>query len=267
MEENKKTIKLEEIENPALVYAMYEMKEKKTKEAEAKFISELRNGMFITPAVVELKGEDGEFRPIEGPQQPGETRIQFMMLKNDDGGIFLPAFTSIDELKKWRKEEKLQTVVCRFEQYLNIIASDPNGPAGLAIDAFGSNILLSRQLLEGLKKAVDERVAAQVFIRDIPEREEEIENVLTDFFKEDGTVEKAYLQLMKRGESITILLIVDSDLPEGADKDEIHRIRKELFDRIAEAVKPALKGNGFTIAGYESDFKNAVASKTPFYTR
>ena len=131
--ENKK-IKLDEIENPALVYAMYEMKDKKTKEAEAKFISELRRAIFITPAIVEVKGEDGEFRVADDSSQKGETRIQFMMLQNDQKEKFLPAFTSMEEVRKWRKEERFQTVVCKFDQYINIVASDPEGPKGLAID-------------------------------------------------------------------------------------------------------------------------------------
>lgn len=268
MENNEKKIKLEEIENPALVYAMFEMKQKKTKEAEAKFISELRKAIFITPAIVEVKGEDGEFRPAQGPQQPGETRIQFMMLKNEDGSTFLPAFTSMEEVKKWRKEDVIQTVVCRFDQYINIVCSDENGPKGVAIDAFGSNILLSRTLIESLKKAMDEKKNTEVYIRDVPERQVEIEEVLTGFFNENGTVDKAYLQLMKRGESITLLLIVDNDLPEDASAEEIHNIRKTLFDTIAEKVKPVLKGKGFTIAGFDDEFgKKAVTGREPFYTR
>ena len=53
MSEENKRLKPSEIENPALVYAMYEMKEKKTQEAEAKFISELRKATFISPAIIE----------------------------------------------------------------------------------------------------------------------------------------------------------------------------------------------------------------------
>ncbi len=265
--ENKK-LKLDEIENPALVYAMYEMKDKKTKEAEAKFITELRRATFITPAVVEVKGEDGEFRIAENSSQKGDTRIQFMMLQNDKKERFLPAFTSMEEVRKWRKEERFQTVVCKFDQYINIVASDPEGPKGLAIDPYGSNILLSRELLEGLKKAIDEKNNSQVFIADLKEHPEDLESSLKEFFDEDGTVEKAYLQLMRRGEEVSFLLIVDNDLPEDSSEEEIRNIRKTLFDSIAEKIKPVLKGRPFSIAGFTDEFgKKAVENKEPFYTR
>ncbi len=270
MSENneKKTMAIKDIENPALVYAMYEMKEKKTKEAEAKFISELRKAIFISPAIVEVKGEDGEFRVAKDSSEKGDTRIQFMMLTSDKKEIFLPAFTSLDELNKWKKEQ-MQTVVCRFDNYINIICSDPNGPKGIAIDPFGSNILLSRELLEGLKAAVDAQKNSQVYIADLKERPEELENTLTDFFNEDGSVKAAYLQLMRRGENnVSLLLIVDHDIPEGASEDEVKALRKELFDRIAAVSKPALKGMAFSIAGFTDDFgKKAVDNKSPFYTR
>ncbi|WP_044974366.1 enhanced serine sensitivity protein SseB C-terminal domain-containing protein [Ruminococcus sp. HUN007] len=251
--ENKK-IRLDEIENPALVYAMYEMKDKKTKETEAKFISELRRATFITPAVVEVKGEDGEFRVAEDSSQKGETRIQFMMLQNDKKERFLPAFTSMEEVRKWRKEDHFQTVICNFDQYINIVASDAEGPRGLAIDPYGSNILLSRELLEGLKSAIDERNNSQVFIADLKEHPEELEDALRDFFNEDGTVEQAYLQLMRRGNDVSYLLIVDNEFPENASEDEVKSIRKNLFDNIAEKIKPALNGRPLSIAGFSDEF-------------
>lgn len=269
MSENKeKKIKLEEIENPALVYAMYEMKEKKTREAEGRFLSQLKQAVFITPATVEIKGEDGEYHVAEDSSQTGDTRIQFMMLSNADKETYLPAFTSMDELRKWRKESKIQTVVCRFDQYVNIIATDPEGPKGLAIDPFGSNIMLSRQLMESIKNAVDKKLANQVYIAELKERPEKLEAVLKEFFDKEGTVDKAYLQLMRRGENVSILLIVDNRFPEGASEEEIKAIRKTLFDSIAEAAKPELNGQALSIAGFSDDFgKKAVNDREPFYTR
>lgn len=137
MSENK-IDKLEDIKNIALLDAIKEMKDKKTKEAEASFISELKKANLITPANIDVNAEDGK------------QRINFILLSNDKGDVYLPAFTSMDELKLWRKDEKTQAVVCKLEQYIGIILSNPNGPKGLVIDAFGENILLSRQFLLGL---------------------------------------------------------------------------------------------------------------------
>jgi len=267
----KKIVKLEEIENPSLVYAMFEMKEKKTREAEAKFIEELKKATFISPAIVEIKGEDGEFRLSENSEVKGETRINFMMLASSEGGTYLPAFTSMDQLRLWRKENKIQTLVCGFEHYVNVIGTTDtaeNTPQGLAIDPFGSNILLSRELISGLKKVIDERERTQVYIRDLDETPEDIVTELKGFFDENGTVKQAYLMLMKRGETTGYLLIVDNDLPEGADDEKIKEVRKTLFDSIAEKVKPLLRETPLSIAGFADEFgKQAVVNKTPFYTR
>lgn len=268
-EQNEKNfIKVSEIENPALVYAMYEMKEKKTREAEGKFISELRRAKFISPAIVEVMGPDGEYKVADNSSKRGDTRIQFMMLTTESGARFLPAFTSMDEVRKWRKEEKLQTVVCNFDQYIRIVTSDAEGPSGIAIDPFGSNILLSRELLEGLRKAIEEQQKTQVYVADVKEHPEELEKALTEFFDENGQVEKAYMQLMKRGETVSFLLIVDHDIPDGASDEEIKNIRKELFDKIANISKPNLKGMALSIAAFADDFgRKAVDNKFPFYTR
>ena len=186
MSEENKRLKPSEIENPALVYAMYEMKEKKTQEAEAKFISELRKATFISPAIIEVKDENGEF-VIADESKPsnGEVRVSFMMLSSEDGTKYLPAFTSLDEVRKWREEEKLQTVVGNFDRYINFVASDPNNISGVVIDPFGSNIILSNQLIGGLKSAIDEKNNTQIYISDLKKHPENLENALIDFFKEN----------------------------------------------------------------------------------
>lgn len=268
MSEENKRPQLSEIENPALIYAMYEMKEKKTQEAEGKFISELRKATFISPAIIEVQDENGNYKIADGsPAKGGETRVSFMMLNAEDGTKFLPAFTSMDEVRKWRQEEKLQTVVTKFDQYINIVGSDPNGPAGVVIDPFGSNIILQRPLIEGLKSAIDQR-NQQVAIADLKEHPEELEKTLSEFFDEKGNIEKAYMQLMRRGNDVSLLLIVDHDIPEGTSDEQLKVLRKELFDSIAETAKPVLKGQAFSIAAFTDDFgKKAVDNKFPFYTR
>ena len=76
------------------------------------------------------------------------------------------------------------------------------------------------------------------------------------------------MQLMKRGETVSFLLIVDHDIPDGASDEEIKNIRKELFDKIANISKPNLKGMALSIAAFADDFgRKAVDNKFPFYTR
>ena len=108
----------------------------------------------------------------------------------------------------------------------------------------------------------------QVFIADIKEHPEELEKSLTNFFEENGKVEKAYMQLMRRGDNVSYLLIIDHDVPEDADEEEIKTIRRELFDAVADVCKPELKGKALSIADFAEDFgKKAADNKFPFYTR
>ena len=67
-------------------------------ETERKFISELRKARFLSPAIIEVKNENGEFvTAVEGKADPKNTRVNFMMLTQKDGQKFLPAFTSIED--------------------------------------------------------------------------------------------------------------------------------------------------------------------------
>ena len=105
-----------------------------------------------------------------------------------------------------------------------------------------------------LIKTIEEQQKTQVYVADVKEHPEELEKALTEFFDENGQVEKAYMQLMKRGETVSFLLIVDHDIPDGASDEEIKNIRKELFDKIANISKPKLKGMALSIAAFADDF-------------
>ena len=65
--------------------------------------------------------------------------------------------------------------------------------------------------------------------------------------------------MMKRGEAVSFLLVVDFD--EAQD-------RRELFDAIAEKAKNYLDGLSISIASLSDAFgAKATENKFPFYTR
>ncbi len=252
--------KISEISNPQLIEAMTELKEKQTQEAEKKFMEELGRARFLSPAIIKVKDENGEYQPAkEGKADPENTQINFMMLSNPDGKHFLPAFTSLEEVRKWRKEENLQTVVTAIDNYMSIITSDQNGPEGLVIDPFSSNIIMPRGLFESMKAASSKQNDQKIMLGEPKEYPEGLVNALTKFFDENGHVEKAFLQMMKRGETVSILLIVDYDQTED---------RRTLFDAIASNAKNYLDGFSISIASLSDGFgSKAAENKFPFYTR
>lgn len=256
MEENN----IQPIKNPDLVKAMQELKQVHSKENEVKFLEELKKARFISPAIIEEKDENGNFVKTEGkPKDPNNTRINFMMLSVKDGKRFLPAFTDVEELRKWRKEQKVQTVITTFDHYMAMILGDPEGPAGFVINPFGENIIMQRELLEQLREA--QKTNEKVMIGEPKEFPQNMADALTSFFDEKGTVNRAYLQMMKRGSAITYLVVVDFDT-QAQDK-------KELFDAIALTVKPFLHdGLGLSVASYSDSFGSKVAAnKEPFYNK
>ncbi|MDO5558672.1 MAG: enhanced serine sensitivity protein SseB C-terminal domain-containing protein [Oscillospiraceae bacterium] len=252
--------KTQPLKNPALVSAMRDIKQQHSKDNEIKFLEELKKAHFISPAIIEVKDENGNFVKTEDrPEDPENTRINFMMLAVKDGKRFLPAFTDVDELRKWRKEQKVQTVVTTFDQYLAMILGDPDGPSGFVINPFGENIIMHRELLEQLREA--QKTNEKVMIGDPKDFPQDMADALSGFFSGEEAVDRAYLQMMKRGNTITYLIVVDYDT-QAADK-------KVLFDSIARTVKPYLHdGLGLSVASYSDSFGSRVAAnKQPFYTR
>ncbi len=266
MEENKRP-DIRKIENPDLIKAIEELKkDPQNKDNEIAFVAQLRKAVLISPAIIEVKDENGKFQRLEADKaDPENTRVNFMMLSQKDGKTFLPAFTSFEELIKFREDEKLQTIVTNFDQYLSIICSDENGPAGFVIDPFGSNLIMPRELLKALFDAGKNIPNNnQYMLGDAKEYPQDLLDSLKDFFDENGTVENAYIRMMRRGNDISFLIIVDYDNCEEKDED----VKKDLFDQIAEHAKPYRKNLGISVASVADDFgKQAIENKFPFYTR
>lgn len=260
-EDIKETI--ESIENPALVLAMCNLKDRKTKEAEEKFMLELKRARFLSPAIVEVKDENGDFQKATGGKSnASETRINFMMLSMEDGRKFLPAFTSMDEVRKWRGDEKLQCVVATMDNYISIINRDPNGPSGIVVDPFGSNIVMHRQLIEKMQDKQNGGQSEKIMIGDPKEFPQALADALSKFFDENGNVETAYLFVMRRGDVLSYLIILDYDTEAESD-------RRKFFDAIAQASKEHLNGISISIAplGDAVSEKIITEDKKPFYTK
>lgn len=252
--------KLSEITNPLLVEAMNELKDKKTAEAERNFMQELGKARLLSPAVIRVMDENGEYQEAkEGQADPEKTQINFMMLSNANGEKFLPAFTNLEEVRKWRKEENLQNVVTNIDNYMSIILSDDDGPKGLVIDPFGSNIILPKQLFETIAEQQGRQKGEQIQLGEASEYPQDLLDALSAFFDENGHVENAYIQMMKRGEKVGFLVVVEYDSSED---------RRTLFDAIAAAAKGHLSGLDLSIASIGDAFgKKAAENKMPFYTR
>lgn len=267
MDENKIS-DIRKIENDFLLEAIANLQnDPQNKQNEIDFLAKLRRASLISPAVIEEKTEDGSFKRLEADKaNPENTRVSFMMLQKD-GKSFLPAFTKLEELKKSGENEKLQTVVMHFDQYLSVICSDENGPDGFVIDPFGANLIMPRGLLVELFNARQKFINDQknmFMVRDAKEYPQDLIESLKNFFDENGTVENAWIRMLRKGNEISFLIIVDYDNCEENDET----VRKELFDAVAEHAKEFRRGLGISVVSVAEEFgKKAIENVFPFYTR
>ncbi len=83
------------------------------------------------------------------PGEGGEQNIQFMLLPNQTGQPFFPAFTGWEELRKLCGPKNQQTVAMTFDQYAGMILKD-NRAAGFVIDPFGCCLSFDREMVSHL---------------------------------------------------------------------------------------------------------------------
>lgn len=82
-------------------------------------------------------------------------------------------------------------------------------------------------------------------------------DAVSSFLKRQKNVNAAYLQLMKKEEEYSYLIIVDF----SGDK-------KEVFGGIYQAAQPHMNGMFIDMVPFDSDFgRNATVNVEPFYKR
>ena len=104
---------------------------------------------YLTPAVITPSPErDEKGRPRLTP----ENKIQFPMVKAPDGRSFYMAFTDSIEFRKWKQEEE-NLFALAFPEYAGLILRKGNPAAGVVINPFGSNVMITREMIVSLAAA------------------------------------------------------------------------------------------------------------------
>ena len=125
------------LHNEALLSAIAEMNRLNTRASrEAVLDLIISQAQFISPVEI-LPGENGE------------QNIQFVLLPNQQGQPFFPAFTGWEELRKLCGPKNQQTLVMSFDQYAGMILRD-NRAAGFVIDPFGCCLSFERDMVSNL---------------------------------------------------------------------------------------------------------------------
>lgn len=245
-----------ELNNNELVNSIKEMKETKSDESQIKVITGIRKAKFLCPVVIEDVPSGSQKINITK-----DTKVQFSIIKANDGKNYLLAFTSEQEIHKWQATQKQQTLIYTFEDYSHIILNNPLID-GFVIDPKGENLVLSEDTI----KAIRDNITKEVEIEKDTEVElgipanypEDLVSKLKDCLRNIEECKKAYLLLVKQnGNNAGYLLVVDA-----GEKT------KDYFTQISSALAPYLEGMGLSMTVFDSEVGKSVSEHfEPLYVK
>ncbi|WP_169753696.1 SseB family protein [Campylobacter curvus] len=115
---------------------------------EKALLKELKKAEFLTPVIMAAplaKPDGGAVYEEEG------SNIKFVLLEDEsDKKSYFPAFTSREEMMKWRNDSEQEVLNLRLKDYAAMLASSHDKYAGVVIDAFSHSFILDITKLEAI---------------------------------------------------------------------------------------------------------------------
>ncbi|MCR4941790.1 MAG: SseB family protein [Campylobacter sp.] len=115
---------------------------------EKKLITELKEAEFLAPILLLsplAKPDGGAIYEEEG------SNIKFVLLEDEDTNeSYFPAFTSKDELKKWRNDDEQESIKLKLSEYLAMLEDKKGKIQGVVINAFDENLILNQKVLQSI---------------------------------------------------------------------------------------------------------------------
>ena len=143
----------DEIINPALMLAISRMKENNNPDTQNKMVQEAMNAKFLVPCIMQFKPGTEE----EPRRDPGNTVVNFRMLKDPNDKLFFMVFTDMEEFQKWEDNDKQNVMVLGFDNLASMVASEKSDTGGFVINPSSTNIVFRK---EGIKNIVVNREKA-----------------------------------------------------------------------------------------------------------
>ena len=192
--------------------------------------------------------------------------MQMPMLSSAGGKHFYPVFTDHNELAKWKKMEKPNTLILTFDDYAAFLEKNEQAE-GIVINPFSDNFVLNRKLMAHLKTQKDLRTKGvsrnkitkdtKVMVGEPKEYPTEMVEALQAHMKGVPAIERAWLRLMMKDNVQSFLVVVD-----------FAGNREEIFGQIAAVARPHLKNIYLDMIPYQDGFgKKAVENVEPFYQK
>lgn len=255
------------LNSKGLLDAIAEMKANNTPENQSKMMDKMVDAQYLAPvSITPPPTTDGFMANIT---LPPDAQIRFHMIENGTGQRFFLAFTSFEEMAKWRENVNVQSIIVTFDDYAGMLAKSEgdDNVGGFVIDPFGANLVFSKNQAIAIKGMKDKRDAGtsthvikegeEVYIGEPTKYPTEMVEAMKKYLEGQDAVKKAYLQLMCQGEDESYLIVLDYI----GDK-------KDVFEGLAEAAKPYTGGMLLDIMGSGSDLGSKIADKvTPFFEK
>ena len=135
------------VTNPELVQALAKLHQENTPQNQGVVLAyTVETASFLAPVIV--AGPNSQ-HPVGPVNLKGKNPVQFRLIAAKDGRTFLPAFTDLDELRKFTGENPQQVLILRFDNYASMLAQGGQA-AGLVINPMGVSLTLDRDTVAKL---------------------------------------------------------------------------------------------------------------------
>lgn len=133
-----------------LVGAIQLLKAENTPDHSKLFTQEMLQARFLSPVIITPPPEPDETGKVHLTK---DNKIQFPMLTASDGNSYFMAFTDMEELTNWSKEEKKQTFIMKFDDYAAMVLGKDSRAAGFVVNPYGGNIIITKENIARLTAA------------------------------------------------------------------------------------------------------------------
>lgn len=142
-----KAIQGSPIVNPELKRAIDQLKQENSMETQNALTEALKNAKLLSPVIIDgepVKDETG--RMTLKPNQ-----VRFLLINSKDGKTFFPAFTDIEETRKFQvsgeNDPKPQNVVRTMKEFDQFLRDPKSKAAGVVINPGSDNIVIPKNLV------------------------------------------------------------------------------------------------------------------------
>lgn len=144
-----------EFKNTSMQQAMSLLREEQTQENMLAAAEALLNTKVMIPARWDKEPQTDENGQLNFAP---DTKISLMVISSDNGMRFFPAFTEMEEVKKFYKDNQVTCLILSLDQYLPFLTSAKDTMTGIVIDPKGINMPFKTDFLEGIRKANKQRL-------------------------------------------------------------------------------------------------------------